>query len=81
MLDETYSHPSLNEIISREGNGFCFDCGTENPKWASINNGIHYLFIKSYLYYVLNVQVFIEDLVFRYQQYVHYKLILGQKNK
>jgi len=40
MLEETYAHPALNEIISREGNALCFDCGTENPKWASINNGI-----------------------------------------
>ena len=40
MLEETYAHPALNEIISREGNTLCFDCGTENPKWASINNGI-----------------------------------------
>jgi hypothetical protein len=40
MLEETYAHPALNEIVSLEGNTLCFDCGTENPKWASINNGI-----------------------------------------
>ena len=40
MLDETYAHPELNEIVSRNGNAHCFDCNSENPKWASINNGI-----------------------------------------
>ena len=40
MLGEIYAHPDLNEIVSREGNSLCFDCGSENPKWASINNGI-----------------------------------------
>ena len=30
----------LNEILSREGNSVCFDCCKENPKWASLNNGI-----------------------------------------
>ena len=40
MMEETYAHPDLNEILSREGNSRCFDCNSENPKWASINNGI-----------------------------------------
>ena len=40
MKEETYAHPELNEILSREGNSRCFDCNSENPKWASINNGI-----------------------------------------
>lgn len=40
MMEETYAHQDLNEILSREGNSRCFDCNSENPKWASINNGI-----------------------------------------
>ena len=40
MLDDSYAHPDLNEILSREGNTTCFDCRNENPKWASLNNGI-----------------------------------------
>ena len=37
---EIYSHPDIQEILSLPGNSTCCDCGTEKPKWASLNNGI-----------------------------------------
>lgn len=30
----------LEELIRREGNGVCADCGKENPEWASCNIGV-----------------------------------------
>ena len=37
---EIYSHPDIQEIVSLDENSKCFDCGTQKPKWSSINNGI-----------------------------------------
>ena len=37
---EIFSHPNIEEIANLESNSYCFDCGFEKPKWASINNGI-----------------------------------------
>ena len=37
---ENYSHPEIPEIIKQEGNTTCVDCGSEKPKWASLNNGV-----------------------------------------
>ena len=37
---ENYSHPDIPEILNKEGNSVCVDCGGEKPKWASMNNGV-----------------------------------------
>lgn len=37
---ENYSHPDIPEILNKEGNSVCVDCGSEKPKWASMNNGV-----------------------------------------
>ena len=37
---ENYSHPDIADIIQKEGNSECIDCGSPSPKWASMNNGI-----------------------------------------
>jgi len=37
---ENYSHPDIPDILEKEGNSECVDCGEKSPKWASINNGV-----------------------------------------
>ena len=39
-MDNNYSHPDIPEILNQEGNSVCVDCGSEKPKWASMNNGV-----------------------------------------
>lgn len=39
-MENNYSHPDIPEILIQSGNSICVDCGTENPKWASMNNGL-----------------------------------------
>eukprot|EP01147_Barroeca_monosierra_P009017 gene9017-1346_t len=41
--DELFQHQlrqSLKELVSQNGNNTCFDCGQENPTWASWNIGV-----------------------------------------
>ena len=37
---ESYSHPDIPVLLEQEGNSTCVDCGSEKPKWASMNNGV-----------------------------------------
>ena len=37
---ENYSHPDIPEILKKDGNSVCVDCGSEKPNWASMNNGV-----------------------------------------
>ena len=39
-MENNYSHPDIPEILKQGENSKCVDCGTENPKWASMNNGV-----------------------------------------
>ena len=39
-MENNYSHPDIPEILKKGENSKCVDCGTENPKWASMNNGV-----------------------------------------
>ena len=36
----SYAHKEIPEILQKEGNSECVDCGSPKPKWASMNNGI-----------------------------------------
>lgn len=35
-----YSHPDIEQILLSFENSQCFDCGENEPKWTSLNNGI-----------------------------------------
>ena len=39
-MENNYSHPDIPEILKKGENSKCVDCGAENPKWASMNNGV-----------------------------------------
>ena len=39
-MENNYSHPDIPEILKKGENSKCVDCGIENPKWASMNNGV-----------------------------------------
>ena len=37
--DNILSDIVFQQLKNQEGNANCFDCGKENPEWASLNNG------------------------------------------
>eukprot|EP01083_Nonionella_stella_P200014 732949_1 len=36
---EVPSRAEFKKLLSKKGNNHCIDCGSNNPKWASVNNG------------------------------------------
>ncbi|CAM9912529.1 unnamed protein product, partial [Discosporangium mesarthrocarpum] len=40
MADQAALKKRLNSLVKSEGNRFCADCGTREPRWASVNLGV-----------------------------------------
>mmetsp|Transcript_9049 Transcript_9049/g.21607 ORF Transcript_9049/g.21607 Transcript_9049/m.21607 type:complete len:509 (+) Transcript_9049:48-1574(+) len=40
MPDRKAAHPELDQVIKDPANKFCAECGSKNPKWASVNLGV-----------------------------------------
>jgi len=37
---EEFYNPIIEKIMNNIDNAYCIDCGSPNPKWCSINNGV-----------------------------------------
>ncbi len=57
MTDNLIAEMIFKQLMTNPANTKCFDCGTFNPLWASINNGVFVCLSCSGLHRNLGVQV------------------------